>query len=424
MAAGALLGASSDVRGLVLGAGMAGIAAAWRLQKAGVKITVLEARNRLGGRIWTDSWQGLPIDLGAMWIEGSEGNPVAEHARRLGVKTVPDTEEWDYYDSDGEKLSADEELGWQQSQFKRLEKLADGLETDMSMAEASRRVLPAGTEPARASMFLSDIELTSAAPADRLSFLEGSEYGEFGGDELLMPRGYGQVAAGLAKGLDIRYGQIVRSVSYDADGVRVETGKGKFQADFAICTLPLGVLKSGSVRFDPPLSSERRESMRRLEMGLLNKVILKFPRAAWPDTDNFGYFSDVPGEFPMFLNWHHFSGHPVLIGFVGGKYAYALEKDTDQAQVAKAMAVLRTMFGSKLPDPVATRVSRWSRDPFAYGSYSYPAVGASRDDYDVLAAPAGRLLFAGEATHRSFFASVNGAYLSGVREAERVLKEL
>lgn len=418
---------SSQATGLVVGAGMAGVAAAARLHSQGVKVTVLEARNRLGGRIWTDGSLGFPLDMGAMWIEGTQGNPVAEQARRFKVRTIPDPDDWLYVDDDGRRLDPDEEEDYKASLLKRLEELSEELDGDISAAEAFKRVLTRKehSDPffqRRVSMALSDAELTSSASADRLSFLYGSEYGGYAGPQLLMPDGYLGVVEGLARGLDIRRGHRVTSVTHDSKGVRVGTDQGSFQADFAIVTLPLGVLKAGMVAFEPALPADKLSSIRRLEMGLLNKVILKFPKANWPAIDEFGYFSRTPGEFPMFLNWQRFSQRPVLIGFVAGKYALELEALSDSQQAERAMAVLRKIVGSRLAEPEAVRVSRWSQERFTGGSYSYVPVGSTLDDYDVLARPVGRLLFAGEATDRELFASVNGAYVSGVREADRALK--
>jgi monoamine oxidase len=412
--------------GLVIGAGMAGVAAGYRLRAQGVKVTVLEARDRLGGRIWTDNSMGFPLDMGAMWIEGTQGNPVAQQAKRLGVKTVQDTGDWLYADCDGRRLDAAQEERWKTQKLRLLDDLSEELETDISYRQAVKRIFSAQGDAfaqRRAEMLVTDMELTSAAPADKISFLQGSEYGGYGGPELLMPHGYLGIVEGLAQGLDIRCGHKVTSVSHSSKGVSVLTDRGTFQADFAILTLPLGVLKAGSVRFEPPLPDDKRSTIRRLEMGLLNKVILKFAKASWPDIGNFGFMSNTPGEFPMFLNWQHFAKHPVLIGFVGAKYAQELEKESDTRQVEIAMAVLRKIIGPTLPNPVAFKVSRWSQEKFTGGSYSYLPVGSTLADYDVMAKPQGRLLFAGEATHRELFASVNGAFVSGVREADRAFKE-
>jgi monoamine oxidase len=206
--------------------------------------------------------------------------------------------------------------------------------------------------------------------------------------------------------------------------IRIETSRGAFEADAAILTAPLGVLQRGAVAFDPPLSEEKRAALGRLGMGVLDKVALRFPRAFWPRERHFvGYASARADEFPVFLNLARGGGAPILVGFAGGSAARELEGRSDAEIAGAAMAVLRRIFGRGVPEPEAAVATRWASDPDALGSYSNLRVGADPADYDRLAAPlaGGRLRFAGEATNRAHPATVHGAYLSGVREAERLL---
>lgn len=427
MARPALAGAPSAI---VVGAGMAGVTAAQKLRAAGMKVTVLEARQRLGGRIHTDSSWGFPVDLGAMWIEGTDGNPLLNQALKLGVKTVEDKDDWLFVDFDGRRLSTNEaeeyeELG--ESVQRRIDDLAEELDKDIPVAQAVKQVM---TPEEKADPFLrraidlyvAGLESTASGPASRLSTMEALDYGGYEGANWLLPGGYLQVVEGLARGLDIKRSHRVSVVRSLASGVEVTTDKGTFSADFAVITLPLGVLKTGSVKFDPPLPAEKLAVIKRLEMGLLNKVVLKFDKPDWPGRDNFGYLSKTFGEFPEFLNWHRFSSKPVLICFVAGNYARTLEEDDNATQAKKAMAVLRKITGKPLPELQSMMVSRWANEPFSRGSYSYVPVGSHMSDYDAMAKPVGRLLFAGEATERDLCASVTGAYLSGLREAERAIK--
>ncbi|MEW6277725.1 MAG: FAD-dependent oxidoreductase [Candidatus Eremiobacterota bacterium] len=421
---------AADRRALVIGAGMAGVAAASRLAAAGVKTTVLEGRDRIGGRIWTNRALGFPLDLGAMWIEGTHGNPLVDLAAKYRVRTVEDTDRWLAADHDGRRLDAaleDQVEARVASLQRRLEELDP--DADLSWAQAVSRVLD-GKERKDpflqrvVSSFVAGIETTSSAAADDLSFAWGASDEGFEGDDLLMPDGYGAIVDGLASGLDIRRGHLVERMEHSSEGVRVSvTGRGTFEADLAVVTLPLGVLRAGGVSFHPDLPADKKAALQRLRMGVLDKVVLKFPRATWPAVDKFSYLSKVPGEFPEFLNWNRFAAKPVLIGFMAARFAREMEALPDDKVVARAMAVLRRIVG-KLPDPEAHLIWRWGRDPFARGSYSYVPVGSTLSDYDLMARPVGRLLFAGEATSRQHFASVNGAYLSGLREADRALSIL
>lgn len=160
-------------------------------------------------------------------------------------------------------------------------------------------------------------------------------------------------------------------------------------------------------------------------MGRLDKVVLKFPHVFWPrSTTTFGFVSQTFREFPEFLNGFKLTGEPILLAFAAAGFARQLETLPDAEVQAKLMTVVRTMFGAKSPDPIGMKYSRWGKDPFAGGCYSYVPVGATSELYDVMAKPIDKLFFAGEATSRDYRATVHGAFLSGLREAKRVKQGL
>ena len=156
--------------------------------------------------------------------------------------------------------------------------------------------------------------------------------------------------------------------------------------------------------------------------GLLDKVILVFDKPYWPrDVDKFAHLAEEQDRYPEFLNWHRYGGQPVLFSYCSGTFARAMEKRGDAQVLAEVMEVVRKMFGARTPAPKKSKVVRWAQDPFTFGSYSYLPVGATPEHLDTLAEPFGRVLFAGEATSRDYQATVHGAYLSGLREARRLL---
>ena len=422
---------------LVIGAGVAGLAAARNLTDAGNDVIVLEARDRIGGRVWTDrSWDGLALDLGASWIHGIQGNPIAKLARRFDVETLPtDFNSIAMYSADGHRLTKAENDQIDKRLrvlLRRVERIRGQLDDqggpDIPLGQALDQALAVEEFDDRARRELryainASIENEYAADVSDLSLLNWDQDHEFPGDHVLFPGGYDQIAAGLADGLDLRLKHVVRRVEWGDDGVTVETDRGTFEADQAIITLPLGVLKSGAIEFAPELSRRKRTALSRLAMGVLNKTYLRFPHAFWETkSECLGYVSATPGPWAEFVNLHFYTGQPVLIGFNAAKFGRQLEGLSDKAIVADAMQTLRTIYGASVPDPEAWKITRWASDPLAGGSYSHLPPGASGDDYDTLAEPlVEQLFFAGEATHRKYPSTVHGAYLSGLREARRIL---
>ncbi|HEX6865483.1 MAG TPA: FAD-dependent oxidoreductase [Thermoanaerobaculia bacterium] len=418
---------------LVVGAGMAGLAAARSLEERGYRVVVLEARDRIGGRVWTDrSWPGLPLDLGASWIHGTQGNPLTGLARKLGLRTLPtDYDSLRVYDSQGRPLGKERQSAIENRLDSILEDVEEVREEreaededDISLLAAIQAEAP-GLSPAERKeldfSIVSAIELDYGADAASLSLYEWDQDGEFPGEDVLFPDGYGRIPESLAKGLDIRLSTRVRQISYGGKGVRIATDRGEFTAPRAVITLPLGVLKSGALSFSPALPQPKAAAIRRTGMGLLDKCYLRFRKVFWPrDVELLGYISDVRGQWAGFYDFARVTGQPVLLGFNAASYARQVASRPDAQIVAEAMAVLRRMFRGA-PDPTAWKITRWAADPFAGGSYSHLPVGASGGDYDRLAAPvANRLFFAGEHTNRLYPGTVHGAYLSGERAAREI----
>ena len=416
---------------IVIGAGMAGLSAARRLQQKGISVVVLEARNRIGGRTWTDDSLGLPLDMGASWIHGVRGNPVTDLAREFGVETaVTDYDNQIIYDAQGRKLSAAEveELeAWLEELGEEADAYGEELDNDVSFGSTIDRIIAdADLEPDELQKLNyalnSAIEHEYAADVHEMSLWEWWYGEDFGGKDVVFPKGYGQIVAQLAKGLDIHLNQIVSQIAYD-DGVTITTNQDSFAADYAIVTLPLGVLKKASVTFSPALPTEKQRAISKLGMGLLNKVYFLFKEAFWDkDAIIIGHIAEQKGEWAEFLNLYNIVNQPVLLGFNAAEFARHLETLGDDEIVADGMRVLRTIYGRNIPDPQATLITRWQSDPFAGGSYSFVPPGASEADYKAMARPvANRLFFAGEATHSDYPSTVHGAILSGYREADRIL---
>ena len=416
---------------LVIGAGMSGLAAARTLADKGVSVIVLEARDRIGGRTWTDSSLGLPLDLGASWIHGITGNPITKLAKEFNANTAPtDYENGILFDGDGSEVSDSDYAEIEdlfESIYEEVAAMQEDTDDDMSLQQAFDEALAErdlSEDELRTLQFYAHQETAleyGADPAD-LSLWEWDQDEVFDGKDVVFPNGYSQITNGLAQGLDIRLNEKVTRISYGAEGVEVETSSGTFGGEKAIVTLPLGVLKQASVKFEPSLPASKQAAVDRLAMGVLNKVYLKFPKIFWnEEIENFGYLGERLGEWSDWMSFVPYVGAPVLMAFHGGEKGFALEELSDDEIIAGAMKTLRVIYGDAIPDPEGYLITRWGKDPYAFGAYSHIPPFASGDDYDALFEPVDdALYFAGEATSREYPATQHGAYLTGVAAAEGI----
>ena len=428
-------------RVLVLGAGMAGISAARTLADVGCSVTVLEARDVAGGRIRTDTSLGAPVDLGASFIHGTKGNPLVALASQFGAATYDiDQGEDLYVNAAGGAVSTavmNQAQREYNAAFKRLLAIQEGLSQDISIGSVSSPLIKRIRQRRGAAIgdmvnFLvrSEIGIEFGADLNQMSLKYFDENEAFSGSDLLLKPGYISLIDGLAQGLDIRFNQLVRGISWSSSGVRVTTESGVFDADRAIITLPLGVLKRGDIEFSPGLPTAKANAIAKLRMGVLDKTYFKFPTAFWQTReDSIGFIGNVGAksstQIPEYYTLDQALGVPILFGFTAGAQARRFEQLDLSTISAASMASFRKIFGSSVPEPEAVMQTRWSSDPYSYGSYSYISVGAKTEYYDTLARPIdNRVFFAGEATHRRYPGTVHGAYLSGIREANLVVKSL
>ena len=302
---------SSARRVLVIGAGFAGLAAARRLREAGIECVVMEARGRIGGRVHSISLGPVRVDEGAAWLQHFDDNPLAAHARQLGLPL----RETDF----GQPLAAavdgpvpDIDAAW--------EALRAGIDRSLPLAEGVAHYLEERDEPTRrATRFALDANLILEAclPLESLSVDALDEEGVGAGDRFL-PQGYSQLVAHLAQGLDIRLYQPVADI--DWSGAKVRAGDESW--DFCICTVPIGVLRD--IHFNPPLPPAQLDALEHLGMGLLEKVVLQFEERWWPLSPS-GYLRwyDTPASFGEWLDLTDAVGTPTIAGLIA---ADALER--------------------------------------------------------------------------------------------------
>ena len=398
-------------------------------------MVVLEGRDRIGGRTFTSQVGPATVDLGAAWIHGPEDNPVALLAERndLGYEAQDLTPDLFFDAVEGspvplEQLSEPFEiaLGFEENAVELSEELGPGASLADALDTYFADVAAMPTTGRRARYIAESLAEEIGGPFDRVSFesVADGEYVELGGGDQVLDGGYATIVELLADGLDVRTSTPVTAIDSTGDVAVVSADGEDVVARRVIVTVPLGVLKAGTISFEPPLPSRMTSAIERLGMGSFEKVVFVFDERFWADEFEVGiaYLADGGDglEFPTFFDMTEFAGAPTLVCLYSGAFAARVQQEPPTSITAACLDVLREVLG-EVPDPVASHATSWTNDPFSLGSYSYYTVDADPDDTRALAEPPdGLLSFAGEATSVEAYQTVHGAFISGLREARRI----
>ncbi|MCJ2143522.1 flavin monoamine oxidase family protein [Methylobacterium sp. E-066] len=417
LTAPALRATARDGTVVVVGAGAAGLAAAATLRAAGRSFTLIEARDRIGGRAFTDRALGpdCRFDAGAEYIHWAERNPWAPIARAAGVRFAQEGGWARTLTIDGRPATEAENAN-RRAGFSGLDALLAPKGGDLSLAEAARSGGPNAELAAAGLSRLSlgeDPERVSAVDYDRL----------WSGTDLWVD-GYGDLVARRFADLPVRLSCPVRAIDWSQKTVRVETEGGTLAAAAVIVTVPVGVLKSGAIRFTPRLLNPAEAALDGLHMGAYTKIGLRLDPAKVDPAALGDAVSVITGGPTVYFEMGPF-GRPLAVANLGGDLARDLCRAGEPAAVALATERLGAILGSKAKGAVqAGRLAGWWTDPHACGSYSIVAPGHA-EARDRLREPVGeRVFFAGEALAGGGAMTVGGATLDGERAARDVLKVL
>jgi monoamine oxidase len=436
--------AEADI--LIIGAGGAGLAAAAELAQSGRHVLLLEARDRIGGRMWTLHAPDLaaPIEYGAELIHGEALTTMA--VLRRGGRTAIESTDTHFRLQDGELAARNEFF----HEVQRAMRASSELERqDLSFDVFLEQSKDLSVEARRYAKMMAegfDAADTRCASARAIAAEWTADMMNDDASQSRPQGGYDALVATLAgslqsESLHLQLQTIVRSVRWSEGSVALEgTFLGRpFRASArrAIITLPLGVLQQppdapGAVEFSPALN-EKRSALQGLASGPVIKVMLRFRSAFWEELDggryrNAAYFHAPNSDFRTF--WTQLPVHaPFLVAWAGGPTAAHLSSSVAPADiVTRALSALQSMFGKRCNVTDAFQGAYyhdWQQDPFARGAYSYVKVGGAAAR-SALAAPLGdTLFFAGEATDtEGETATVTGALQSGVRAAREALAGL
>jgi len=451
-----------------VGGGAAGLAALESLAKAGVDVRLVEASHRLGGRVYSDSG----LELGAQWVHGEEGNSLYSLAEKLNA--LPDDGD-EFSVSDGEAVTlwdSGEEM--EQEMVDHLECLFSNLEEKLKKEEhvgkqfssqghffahhlaleLEKQGLVGSSKEKAALAYLGWYGRLQAIIDGAPSWWDtradmNQEYKECAGNLTISLREGASMQTlieSLANGLQdrISLGMKVTKIRKKDNGFEVVAGNEIINCKYVIVTLSLGVLKHESNKlFEPPLPRSKLEVIEHFEMGTVAKVFLEFPEnvfhlfprltssgfnflrrreqqagedcPAWRNDGKDSWEEAVCGLYPQ-------RSHPnLLVAWLTGQAAAQVEQLTEDELISGMQNLLSTFFNRTFPHLVSARVTSWGKDPLTRGSYSFLSNRSLPCSSARLAEPVGALLFAGEATHSSYFGTVHGALDSGRREAERIL---
>lgn len=400
-----------DADVLVVGAGVAGLAAARDLRAAGRSVLVVEARDRIGGRVLTVRDMGGLYEAGALYIHWAERNPLSAIAARAGIATVSDFAAGARIRSfDGGAETGVAARAARIAAFGRLGVLLDGDNVpDVSIAEVAHDASPSLDEAAAG--------LSRLALGDEATVVSARDYAVlWSGDDLLVPGGYSALIDEFSRGVDVRLSTSVTALDWSGAGIVAQTTSGVIRARRAIVTVPIGVLRAGAIRFDPVLPAATQAAIAGMGMGALSKIgmAFDFTKLDLPRGDIFARTSGSLFDFDC----RPFD-RDIVVAIFGGDFARSSTHSATEAMDAALNAFVGVVGGDARNAFRGARLHAWHNEPFSLGCYSHCLPGHA-DARVALGAPVGdRILFAGEASAPEGAAmTTGGAFLAGQAAAK------
>ena len=419
--------ASADV--LIVGAGAAGLTAARELSAAGMRVLLLEGRDRVGGRILTHHMPEYPVELGAEFVHGRPPE-ICDSANAAGLKPVQIR--WNAMRRKQNRwLDAGEVI----SDMDRLFEKMPADQPDQSFQEFIDHT---GADPEVKEQALRFVEGFHAADPRRVSvhsLIRSNKAEEkIDGDrQFRFAEGYDALVKSISerinwKSCELLLNTAVAEVAWRPGEALLKTVSGsELRAPRCLITVPLGVIKTGGLRFQPALA-EKEKALQALEMGPVIRASLCFRDKFWQAVSRFKDVSFLFTDDAHFPTWwtSHPLPFPILTGWAAGRYARALAGLSSAQVIDRALKSLGNIFAIEVErlrsDLQAGFTHDWQDDRFSCGAYSYALVGGRDAGRDLGAPVAGTLFFAGEGTDSDGQnGTVHGAIASGLRAAKEIL---
>ncbi|WP_425992398.1 flavin monoamine oxidase family protein [Brevundimonas sp. TWP2-3-2] len=410
----------SSIDVAVIGAGSAGLSAARRLARSGVAVVVLEARDRIGGRAFTATHEGMPVDLGCGWLHSADVNVLEKIGREVGF-TIDETPP-----------------PWRQQAFNlglTPAEQAEFAEAFNAFDERVAKAAKAGDDRAASTLFVPGERWNERMDAIS-GALNGAKFAEVStldydayedtGVNYRVVEGYGSLIVALGEDVPVVLNCPVERIDRSGARLTIETARGVIEARSVILTLPTSVLASEAVRFDPPLP-DLIEAAAGAPLGLASKLHLAVDGAEeFPEDSQLWGRTDTAQTGGYHLRPF---GRPLIEGYFGGDLAWGLEAEGEGAFFDFAESELSNLLGSsfrKRIRPLST--SMWGAEPWSMGAYSHVLPGLGDRETGArarLARPIeDRIFIAGEATSHGFYGTAHGAWMEGERAAIEAITAL
>ncbi|KAL3622543.1 polyamine oxidase1, flavin-containing amine oxidoreductase [Castilleja foliolosa] len=422
---------------IVIGAGISGITAAKVLAENGVDdVLILEASDRIGGRIRKEQFGGVTVELGAGWIAGVGGkqsNPVWELARQSNLRTCfsdYSNARFNIYDHSGKifpsGVAADSYQKAVESAIQKLRNQESNITETTSAPESPIELA--------IDFILHDFEMAEVEPISTYVDFGEREYlvaDERGFEHLLhqMADTFLDTSDGEISDTRLKLNKVVREMKHSRNGVLVKTEDGSvYEANYVVLSVSIGVLQSRLISFSPPLPKWKTEAISNCEIMVYTKVFLKFPSKFWPCAPEKEFFIYAHKQRGYYTFWQHmenaYPGSNILVVTLTNGESKRIEAQSDRETMKEAMEVLRNMFGDDIPNATDILVPRWWNNRFQRGSYSNFPILVNHQLIDHIKAPVGRVFFTGEHTSEKFNAYVHGGYLSGIDTGKALVEEM
>jgi monoamine oxidase len=412
---------------IVVGAGASGIAAANKLSEKGINVTILEARNRIGGRVHTDFDSfGYPIDLGAILITQQADNPLLNISEKFNITQVPilfGSNVYQFKDKIEDPKKINDRLNqifcdylkfvkekYEILKFYSVKHSVDAFININKLNFLDRMLInfTAGFFNLGLKRPLNDVK----------DFILSGANG-FTGDAKMTPQGYIRLLEPQAENINIQFNTVIRSISQDKNKITLIDHSGKkYVSDYLILTVPLGYLKRNLIQFYPPLSFAKKDAINKLAFFNMNKIFVEFEEQFWPDT-YFISFLIEPLIFEWACNFSKINGKNLLIFFISEDNFEKIKNKSDKEVKELLINMLKISYPNKNIKMTKFLKTNWNDDPYTFGSFS--EVAGHEHLRRRFMVPEGRLIFAGEHTAPKFNAFVYGAYLSGLRAAGQII---